>query len=338
MTKPVTEANKKPARKTVKERVADATKDPATAPSKAPAKTPASAGPPAERFPARSTLLGEGLEIRRALPNRGRRLVGAWCFLDHAGPVRFIAGQSLRVGPHPHIGLQTFTWMIEGEVVHRDSLGYTQTIRPGQVNLMTAGHGIVHSEDSPDEAGGPLHLVQLWIALPDALRDCGPAFVHYPELPVQSQGGFRVAVLVGGIGGARSPVAVHSPLLALDLRAAGAARWPLPLDPAFEHAALTLRGEALVAGESLSPGTLLYFPPGRRRLELATDGAAHVLLIGGAPFGEEVLVWWNFVARKRAEIEAATRDWNTGRHFGTVQGSPSPRLVAPPLDGVRLLR
>lgn len=289
-----------------------------------------------ERIETRDSEIGGGLMIRRALPNRRLRTVGAWCFLDHAGPLDYPPGAGLRVGPHPHIGLQTFTWMIEGEVVHRDSLGNEQRITPGQVNLMTAGRGISHSEDSAPGPGGRLHAAQLWIALPEAQRQCAPAFRNYPRLPLLEQGGFSVRVLAGTALGATSPAEVHSPLMAVDLAATATARLDLPLNTAFEHAALVLAGAATVEREALTPGTLLYLGTGRERLAVACEGAARVLVVGGAPFGERVLLWWNFVARRVEEMEEATRAWNHGERFGEVRGSPSPRLVAPDVSGLRL--
>jgi quercetin 2,3-dioxygenase len=290
---------------------------------------------PPERLEARSAEIGGGLTIRRALPNRQRRTVGAWCFLDHAGPMEFAAGGGMHVGPHPHIGLQTFTWMIEGEVVHRDSLGNEQVITPGQVNLMTAGAGIAHAEDSAPGRAGRLHAAQLWIALPEAERRRPPAFRNYPRLPLLESGGFSVRVLAGSGFGQTSPVEVYSPLVGLDLSCTGRAALAVPLTASFEHAALVLSGAASVAGEALAPGTLLYFGPGRGELTLRTEGAARILLIGGTPFGEEILVWWNFVARTREEIAQATRDWNAGR-FGAVHGSPAPALVAPDVAGLKV--
>jgi redox-sensitive bicupin YhaK (pirin superfamily) len=263
-------------------------------------------------------------------------MVGAWCFLDHAGPVT--QGSGLHVGPHPHIGLQTFTWMIEGEVLHRDSLGSEQLIRPGEVNLMTAGRGIVHSEDSLDGASGALHAAQLWIALPDAERGREPAFAHYPRLPVVASGAFTVTVLAGTALGQTAPAQIFSPLVGMDLTCAGAAQTRLPLDPAFEHAVLVLSGTLEVAGESLEPGTLLYLGQAREDVALRSQGAARALVIGGEPFEEEILLWWNFVARTHEEMVVATADWNAGTHFGTVEGSPSPRLVAPDLAGLNLGR
>lgn len=288
-----------------------------------------------ERLEARTAEIGGGLTIRRALPNRLRRTVGAWCFLDHAGPMDFAAGGGIHVGPHPHIGLQTFTWLIEGEVVHRDSLGNEQTITPGQVNLMTAGGGIAHAEDSAPGAAGRLHAAQLWIALPEAERRRAPAFRNHPHLPRIERGGFSVRVLAGSAFGERSPVEVYSPLVGLDLCASGRAALTLPLEASFEHATLVLSGAVRVGGETLNPGTLLYFGTGREELAVECAAAARLLVIGGAPFGEEILLWWNFVARSPAEIEQATQDWNAGR-FGRVAGSPSPSLIAPSAAGLSL--
>lgn len=296
----------------------------------------ADAEPLSERLESRVAQIGGGLTIRRALPNRQRRTIGAWCFLDHAGPMDFESGGGLRVGPHPHIGLQTFTWMIEGTVVHRDSLGNEQVITPGQVNLMTAGRGISHSEDSAPGAAGRLHAAQLWIALPDAQRHRLPDFRNYPRLPLVRQGGFAVHVLAGTAFGETSPAEVHSPLVGLDLTANGPAALALPLESSFEHGVLVLVGNARVTGEELAPGTLLYLGSGRRRIDIACSAATRILVVGGEPFGEEVLLWWNFVARSREELEAATDDWNAGRRFGNVQGSPSPRLFAPSVAGMRL--
>jgi redox-sensitive bicupin YhaK (pirin superfamily) len=289
-----------------------------------------------EKLDSQRATVGEGFEIRRALPNRRRRMVGAWCFLDHAGPADYAAGRGLNVGPHPHIGLQTFSWMIEGSILHTDSLGYRQWIQPGQVNLMTAGRGISHAEESPADAPGRFQLAQLWIALPNAERHREPSFQHYPELPVLERGGFRITVLAGRFAGEQAPAAVFSPLIGIDLAAAGAARTELQLDPAFEHGAMALEGDVTVGGEPLSSGALLYFGPGRGQLDVATSSAARLLLIGGAPFGEEVLLWWNFVARTYGEMEQATRDWLEGDRFGEVRGARGARLVAPDLKGLRL--
>ena len=273
-----------------------------------------------ERIETRDAEIGGGLIVRRALPSRRRRTVGAWCFLDHAGPMQFGRGGGMGVGPHPHIGLQTFTWMIEGAVMHRDSLGNEQLITPGQVNLMTAGGGIAHAEDSA--GGGCLHAVQLWIALPDGERHRAPAFRNYPHLPLVELGGFSVRVLAGSALGQTSPAEVYSPLVGLDLAAAGPAAASLPLTASFEHAALVLSGAASIEDEKVTPGALLYLGSARERLAVSCEAAARLMLIGGAPFGEEILLWWNFVARDAQELQQAAREWNAGRRFGAVHGSP----------------
>lgn len=284
---------------------------------------------------ARRADLGGGFAIARALPSAARRTVGAWCFLDHAGPVRYPPGPGMQVGPHPHIGLQTFTWMIEGEVLHRDTLGNAQIIRPGEVNLMTAGRGIAHSEESIG-AHGSVHAAQLWIALPDAQRQREPAFVHHPQLPVAGLDGFRATLLAGLAFGLQSPVALFSPLVGIDLVADSAARTRIELRPDFEHAVLCLRGRASLDGEAIEPGTLHVAAIGRERCEIACDAAAQLLLIGGTPFEEPLLIWWNFVARTGAEIEAAAADWNAGRRFGEVPGTALARVPAPDTAGLRL--
>jgi hypothetical protein len=289
-----------------------------------------------ERLESHRAVVGEGFEIRRALPNRHRRMVGAWCFLDHAGPANYAAGQGLSIGPHPHIGLQTFSWMIEGSILHRDSLGFEQWINPGQVNLMTAGRGISHAEESPADAAGRFQLAQLWIALPKHECNREPTFDHYPVLPVLDRGGFRITVLAGTWAGERSPARVYSPLVGLDLASTGGARSALPLDPAFEYAALTLEGAPAVDGEALAPGILLYLGAGRAALAVDCAAASRLLVLGGEPFGEDILLWWNFVARTPAEMETATRDWIEGRRFGTVRGARAAPLVAPDPGMLRL--
>ncbi|WP_431824407.1 pirin family protein [Burkholderia sp. F1] len=283
----------------------------------------------AERYPARAAEVG-ALPIHRALPNRQRKTVGAWCFLDHAGPVALSGDTGMHVGPHPHIGLQTFTWMIEGSVLHRDSLGYEQVIRPGEVNLMTAGRGIAHAEDTL-LPGGRFHAVQLWIALPDAHRDRAPAFENYRNLPVHRDGGFTITVLAGAAFDRVSPAQVYSPMVGLDFASDGPARLAMPLDPAFEYAVFALTGDVAVDGAALEPNVLLYLGTGRDRLELTTEAAARFIVLGGAPFEEDLLIWWNFVARSPAEMVAAADAWNARRGFGDVQGVTAPRLEAPAL-------
>ena len=289
---------------------------------------------PPQLFESRASMLGEGMLIRRALPHRERRMIGAWCFLDHAGPVDVSDGPGMRVGPHPHIGLQTFSWLIEGEVLHRDSLGYEQLLLPGQVNLMTAGRGISHSEESPQQRSNRLQLAQLWIALPDSHRHMAPAFEHYPVLPRCAVGGFETTLLVGEFGPQTSPVQVFSPLLAIDLACIADASGTLPLRGDFEHGVLVLEGEVRIevsgsTPHTLSAGTLFYLPPGHATLTVSAAAGGRFLLIGGTPFEEDVLLWWNFVGRTRDEIVAATEAWNGHAAFGEVEGYLGDPLPAP---------
>ncbi|WP_432719374.1 pirin family protein [Jeongeupia wiesaeckerbachi] len=292
--------------------------------------------PPVQRFAAHLATLGEGMPIRRALPNRQRRMIGAWCFLDHFGPVDIKTGKGLRVGPHPHIGLQTFSWLLEGEVYHRDSLGFEQLIRPGAVNLMTAGHGISHSEESPPNHSPTMHGAQLWIALPDEQYERPPGFEHYPTLPTFDQDGFLVTVLAGEFMGHASPARVYTPLLGLDLDAAGGATTTLPLRRDFEYGAIVLVGEARLNGEALVPGECLYFGCGHDTLQVETDAATRILIVGGEPFKSERILYWNFVGRNGADIREATEEWNTGdARFGQVHGYDGERLTAPDVPKLR---
>jgi redox-sensitive bicupin YhaK (pirin superfamily) len=291
---------------------------------------PPAAAPSAQRILARSTEVGEGMRIRRALPTRERRLIGAWCFLDHIGPISLAGTRGLRIGPHPHIGLQTVTWLIEGEVLHRDSLGSVQLITPGELNLMTSGRGISHSEESPSRGPPQIHGLQLWIALPQAARFMAPAFDHYPALPTVARSGVSVTVLAGEALGERSPAAVHSPLVGLDVRMEPGSTTQLPLNPDFEYGTLVTQGALSAAGEPLEPGTLLYLGRGRGALALRSDAGARAVLLGGEPFEGPVLMWWNFVARTQAEILRACQDWNArAGYLGEVKGYDGDRLTAP---------
>ncbi len=274
---------------------------------------------------ARSTEVG-GLPVRRALPRRGRRTVGAWCFVDHFGPVDAVRSDSMQVGPHPHIGLQTVTWLLEGEVLHTDSLGTEQPIRPGQLNLMTAGKGISHAESARRTDG--THGIQLWVAQPDATRHGDPAFEHHAELPQVALGAAEATVLVGELGGACSPARHDTPLVGADL-ALPAGTTTVPLDRGWEHALVVADGSVVVDGRPVAPGVLAYLTPGRAEVELRSDRPARALLVGGEPFPGEVLMWWNFVARTRDEIDLARTEWNAGSdRFGTVP-TALERIPAP---------
>lgn len=279
-----------------------------------------------------------GLPIQRALPSKARRTIGAWCFADHAGPATTV--KRMNVGPHPHTGLSTFSWMIEGEILHRDSLGSEQVLRPGQVNLMTAGHGISHSEESLTDR---IHLAQLWIALPDAERERAPSFQHFGELPRCAVGGFDGTLLVGELGGQRSPVPSFTPLLGVDLVADGPADATLALNADFEHGVMLLEGEVEIAPaghdavEAVAPGTLLYIGPGCASVELRCMSATRLLLLGGEPWPTPPLLWWNFVGREPAEMQVWAEDWarEDGGRFGVVEGYAGPRIPVPPVPALR---
>lgn len=292
----------------------------------------APAVPVLEALPGLRTSLG-GLPIRRLLPRSRRRLVGAWCFLDAYGPESFSSGKPMDVAPHPHIGLQTVSWLYEGEVLHNDSLGQRAVARAGALNLMTAGRGIAHAEETPAENVGRLHGVQLWIALPNAQRETAPLFDHYASLPRIEQPGGLATVLAGSFAGVRSPARTFSPLVGADLHLTSTATpLVLPLERDFEHALVLVSGEVLMDGQVLGADTLYYLGTGRTELRLTARGATvRALLLGGAPFGETVLMWWNFVARTAEEIAAAREDWQEGRRFGEVSGYAGSRLEAPPL-------
>jgi quercetin 2,3-dioxygenase len=286
-----------------------------------------------EKIATHDAKIGDGLTIHRALPTKARRMIGAWCFFDHFGPVDLTGTRGLNVAPHPHMGLQTFTWTLAGKILHRDSLGSKQVIEPGKINLMTAGKAISHSEESlPD---GVLHGVQLWIALPDEVRHMEPEFAHYDELPTKQQDGIIITVLAGEFAGLRAPTKIYSKLLGLDLQAQQAVTTTLPLTPAFEYGVLVLAESATLEGETLTPGTLLYLGCGRKELSITVAKDARVFIIGGEPFAEEILVWWNFVARTRQEIVDATDDWEHHRRFGEVHGYTGDRLNAPDVPWIK---
>lgn len=286
---------------------------------------------PVTRIAARNADLGEGMIVRRILPSRQQRMVGAWCFLDHAGPVEFAPNHGMHVGAHPHTGLQTFTWLIEGEVLHRDSLGHEQIIRPGQVNLMTAGRGIVHTEDSVAD-GQRLHAAQLWIALPPEAQDCPPDFAHHPDLPQWQANAATLTLLAGNYGGRTAPTRLYSPLLGIDIASAVAGMVALDLQPDFEYGLLPLTGSVSLGGECFQADEFAYIGRGRERLHLDLASGSKVLLLGGEPFEEPVLMWWNFVGFSKEAITDAQRRWEQGDPcFGPVGDGTTRRLTSPPL-------
>ncbi|MFI6317997.1 pirin family protein [Nonomuraea sp. NPDC050556] len=266
------------------------------------------AAPGAEILTGHTVALGgpRGMNVTRTLPSRRRRMIGPWCFVDAYGP----EVAAMRVPPHPHTGLQTVSWLIEGEVLHRDSVGSLQVVRPGQLNLMTAGAGISHSEESRETV---LHGAQLWVALPEAHRHQAPHFEHHADLPVFE----GATVIMGSLGGVTSPAAAYSPLVAAELTVDGQVE--VPVEESWEHGLLFFD----------DPGSLHYFGPGHRTLTVS--GRGRVLLIGGEPFGEQLVMWWNFVGRSHEEIVAFRRAWMDGSGFGQVVGFDGAPLPAPGL-------
>lgn len=284
-----------------------------------------------QRIAGRASDIGDGMMVVRALPSRQRRMVGAWCFLDHLGPLEFGPGQGMHVGAHPHTGLQTFTWLIEGEVMHRDSLGNEQLIRPGQVNLMTAGRGVVHTEDSLG-TGQRLHAAQLWIALPPEQADCPPAFAHYPDLPRWDDGGCTFTLVAGSFAGRTMAGDFRTPLVGVDAYSPQGADLELPLEAAFEYGILLLEGEIRIGEERFASDEFAYLGSGAERIAIAMAAGTRLLLLGGQPFGEPVLMWWNYVGFSKAAIAEAQAEWAAGGpRFGPVAGDGGRRLVAPPL-------
>ncbi|WP_329560559.1 pirin family protein [Kitasatospora sp. NBC_01266] len=294
------------------------------------------AGPVRELLAPRETALGGSTVVRRLLPNLGRRMVGAWCFVDHYGPDDIADEPGMQVPPHPHIGLQTVSWLHQGEVLHRDSLGSLQTVRPRELGLMTSGRGISHSEESPRPHARLLHGAQLWVALPEAHRHTAPAFEHHARLPEINAAGLHGTVILGSVDGAVSPGTTYTPLVGVDLTLREGSSTRLPLEPDFEYAVLTMSGLTEVDGVRLEPGSMLYLGSGRRELPLRALADGSLLLLGGEPFEEKLVMWWNFIGRSSEEIAQVRSDWMEGSRFGEVHGYDGGRLAAPPLPSMPL--
>lgn len=275
------------------------------------------------------------MRVRRILPQRERSMIGAWCFVDHYGP----APVHMDVAPHPHTGLQTVSWLFSGEVEHKDSAGVHATVRPGELNLMTAGAGICHSEVSVESAV-PLHGVQLWLALPDSDRHTGRDFAHYVPTPV-SLPGATSRVFLGELAGSQSPVHTFTPLVGAQLDLDAGSALTIDVDPAFEHGVLCDAGALRIEGTALPVASLAYLNPGRSSLRLCNvgDRPARALLLGGTPFTEELVMWWNFIGRSHDDIVDYRQRWEDGDdQFGSVHGyrGALARLPAPPLPTTRL--
>jgi redox-sensitive bicupin YhaK (pirin superfamily) len=273
----------------------------------------------------------DGLGIHRALPSAQTRMVGPFIFFDHFGPALFRAGQGVDVRPHPHIGLSTLTYMFDGEIVHRDSLGVHAEIRPGEVNWMTAGRGIVHSERTAAEQrvdGAPIHGLQCWVAMPSKDEEIAPSFAHYdvPQFPEVTGDGVRARVVTGAAFGKNSPVKTTSDTLFVDARLSAGASIPLDAD-AEERGVYTVSGEIDIQGDTFGPDRLLVFRPGDKiTIRALTD--AHVMLLGGAAMDGPRYLWWNFVSSRQERIDQAKAEWKSGR-FDTIPGDAEEFIPLP---------
>lgn len=289
-----------------------------------------------EKLPAKIKDVG-GIPVARLLPQGKRRTIGAWCFLDHAGPAEFGAGEDgMQVGAHPHTNLQTFTWMLEGEVWHQDSLGYRQLIRPKQVNLMTAGtgdtRGISHTEQTP-EGINTLHAVQLWIALPTH-QEIEPDFQHYPELPEWHENGVDYILTTGSYGDHTAPTKQFSPLVGVDIRFQTARTLEIPAHSGWEYGILVLAGSVEADGLRATADEMMVFTNGNADgvIRIQAEAGTHIMLLGGEPLPHPTLFWWNFVADNPDSLRRAVADWNSGHpRFGDIDlsGSKLSRLPSP---------
>lgn len=294
------------------------------------------------------------MTVRRTIPHRQRSMIGAWCFADHYGPDDVTRGAGMQVAPHPHTALQTVTWLFAGEIEHRDSLGTVQHVRPGELNLMTAGRGISHSEGSPQVRPPRLHGVQLWTALPADAINVAPHFEHLGRdvLPNFSHDGADIKVLAGELFGHRAPTTIYTPLMGAEVVLPAAGEVRLELDASFEYGILADGPGIRVHGTELELAQLAYMPPGQRAVTISADRPARFMLLGGEPFGEDIVMWWNFIGRSHDEVVAARDDWMSAvgqygsdgapisgvevTRFGLVHGYPEGPIPAPSLPRVRL--
>lgn len=279
-----------------------------------------------------------GMNVLRLLPHRNLPTIGAWCFLDRFGP----ADTRMRVEPHPHIGLQTVTWPLVGEIRHRDSLGSDADLRRGQLNLMTAGNGISHSEYSIGEGPVPLDALQFWVVLPDSARHGAGGFERHTDLPgvtLRATEGADAAatVVLGEFAGIVSPATVHTPIVGAEIAVAAGSTVRLPLRSDWEHGLMLVEGDAVVSQHPMELNDMLYLGDGRDAVEVSSANGALLFLVGGEPFEAEIVMWWNFAGRTHEEIVSAREDWEAASdRFGVVEGH-DVRIPAPPLPDVRLM-
>ena len=275
-----------------------------------------------------------GVDVKRTLPHRRLRTIGAWCFVDYFGPTNQLNAMS--VAAHPHAGLQTVSWLFSGEVEHRDSLGSFQVIVPGELNLMTSGKGIAHSELSINQYSR-LHGVQLWTVLPDQDRNREPTFDHYNNLPNFEWHPIHVRVFIGEMFGHRSPAKTFSPLVGAELHVPAKVQVQIPTVPDFEYGVLVVEGEAIINASQVIGGQLHFIPQGRQHFSLKSARGAKLILLGGRPFNEKIVMWWNFIGRSNDEIVKMREDWqNQSPQFPNFEDRIGGRIPAPILPNLRL--
>ena len=297
-------------------------------------------GPRAVVLEAREVPLGgvRAMNVLRVLPSKDVPTIGAWCFLDRFGP----DPTRMRVEPHPHIGLQTVTWPLIGEVRHRDTVGSDVVLRRGQLNLMTSGEGIAHSEYSVGEEPIPLDALQLWVALPESRRHGEPAFEQHLQLPTLDLGSSAVAtVVMGAFGGVASPASAYTPIAGAEISIPAGVEVELPLEADWEYGIVGVAGEVVVEGSAVARDQLLYLGIHRSEVSVRADAGADatIFLLGGEPFEDEIVMWWNFVGRTHDEIVEAREAWEADApRFGHVVGHGDERIPAPPMPAVRLTR
>lgn len=296
-----------------------------------------SAGPEELLLDSRKVWLGRTTRVSRALPNADIRMIGAWCFLDHYGPEDVFDSPGMRVWAHPHTGLQTVSWLLEGEIEHRDGLGTKVMVRPGELNIMTAGRGIVHTEMSLEDKPPTLHGVQLWVALPDSERGGEPRFEAYRDLPRLVRPGICGQVLVGTIDGVTAPTRSATPLAGADLELAPGASVELVVDADFEYGVFVVAGLVEVASTVVAVDQLLYLGLGRSAVRVSTEGGGRCMLLGGKPFTEEIVMWWNFIGRTHAEVVGYRQAWaNRAPRFPPVLSRDEKVMEAPPMPTIAL--
>ena len=276
-----------------------------------------------------------GIEIARLIPHRTIKTIGAWCFLDYFGPTN--QEEAMNVAPHPHTGLQTVSWLFSGEVEHKDSIGNAARISPGQLNLMTAGIGIAHSEFSLNRETD-LHGLQFWIVLPNEFRNMLPEFSHHDDLPIFDLENFRIQVIFGDFLNHRSTAIIYSQIIGAEILAQQSGISSLPLNPEFEYGILSVTSGITVNGSSIPNGYLHYIPTGATAVEIEAAAGARCVIIGGVPFDEEIIMWWNFIGRSHEEIVEMRSAWqNDSSRFGKMDSLPGEPIPAPQMPNLRLV-